>query len=138
MESETLSIVAKVLNTLIALIVLPIGLAYRRRPGVHIPIMLSAFAVDVVNVILVEVVARMHSSGAGAVEQGVRAFTGGEASFIQQFHIAVSVLCILGYVVAVVTGLKLHRRGILRRTHRANAAVFLLTRLLSYVTSFWM
>lgn len=138
MESETLSILAKVLNTLIALVVVPIGLALRRRPSLHIPIMLSAFAVDVVNVFLVEIVARIHTHGAGAVEQGIRAFTGGDMAFIQKFHIAVSVLCILGYIVAVVTGLKLHYRGILRRTHRANAAVFLVTRLLSYVTSFWM
>jgi len=50
----------------------------------------------------------------------------------------VSVLCILGYMVALGTGLRLLRRGKGRRAHRVNALVFIITRLSSYVTSFWM
>lgn len=120
----------------VGLIIIAAGLAYRFRPRVHIPVMLTAFALDVANVLLVEIYAR-KTAGRGAVEQGVSAFTGGGTA-LQQFHIVVSVLCILGYVVAAVTGTRLYRRGAGRRIHRANAVVFIVTRLSSFVTSFWM
>ena len=136
MDDESLGLLTRVLNTAM-LLVLAAGLAYRFRPRVHIPLMLTAFAGDLVNVFLVEVYSRRTSEGTGAVEKGIGAFAG-ESDFLSRFHIIVSVLCILGYMVALATGLRLLRRGTGRRAHRTNALVFIITRLSSYVTSFWM
>jgi len=136
LNPDTLSIAAKGLNTVIALLVLPFGLTQRHRPRVHIPVMLTAFVADVGNVLLVEYVARL-GHGKGAVEEGLDAFTGGGTS-LQRFHIIVSVASILGYAVAAITGSRLYRRGAGRNVHRANAVVFVFARYASYITSFWM
>ena len=136
LDIETLSILTRSLNTAMV-ILLAVGLALRFRPKAHIPIMLIAFAVDLGNVILVEVYARQKNEGVGAVEKGLATMIEGQA-LLPMVHITVSILCILGYVVAAITGTLLHRRGICRKAHRWNAAVFILNRLASYVTSFWM
>ena len=136
MNPETISTAAKVVNTAMVILI-AYGLTQRRRPKVHIPVMLTAFAVDLVNVLIVELVARAKHQGEGAVEAGLKAMSG-SGTFLEQFHIIVSVLCIVGYVVALVTGTRLYRRWVGRTAHRANAGVFVVTRLASYVTSFWM
>lgn len=136
MDLETLSIFTRAINTAMV-ILLAVGLALRFRPKAHIPIMLTAFTVDLGNVILVEVYARRKNEGVGAVEKGLATMVEGQA-LLPMIHITVSFLCILGYVVAAITGTLLYRRGIGRTAHRVNAAVFVLNRLASYVTSFWM
>jgi len=134
-DNATLSLIAKALNTF-GLFILAYGLSQRRRPRIHMPVMLTAFAIDVFNVILVEVLAR-SKEGKGAVEQATSVFTEGGTT-LQYVHIGTSFLCIVGYVVAVITGTRLWRRGVGRTAHRVNAAAFIVTRLVSYVTSFWM
>jgi hypothetical protein len=136
LELDTLSFLTRALNTAMVVLI-AIGLALRFRPRAHIPIMLVAFAVDLGNVILVEVYARRKNEGVGAVEKGLATMAEGQA-VLPMVHIAVSALCLLGYAVAVITGIRLYRRGTGRRVHRANAVVFIVTRLASYVTSFWM
>ncbi|MBI4604101.1 MAG: hypothetical protein HY721_19260 [Planctomycetes bacterium] len=135
--AESLSVVTKVVNTAMVLLI-AYGLWHRRRPRVHIPVMLTAFAVDLANVLAIELlISRSRTGGTGAVEQGITLFVRG-GPLLQQVHVAVSFLCVLGYVVAAVTGTRLWRTGKGRRLHRANALVFIATRLSSYVTSFWM
>ena len=131
---EWIPLTAKILNTVI-LLVLAFGLMMRFRPKIHVPVMVFCFIADVINVILVETFAR--SKGKGAVEQGIESFTEG-ATFLEQFHILVSTICILGYIVAVVTGIRLLKRRTGRTAHKVNAAIFVFTRVASYVTSFWM
>jgi uncharacterized membrane protein YozB (DUF420 family) len=131
---DWIPLASKTANTAM-LLVLAWGLWNRFRPRRHIPAMLLAFVVDLANVLVIEVYAR--SQGKGAVEQGIEQFTE-EGELMQQVHIAVSVLCILGYVVAVATGIRLQRSGKGRSVHRWNAGIFIATRLASYVTSFWM
>jgi len=140
MNDETLSLLTRSLNTAMVL-VLAVGLYFRYRPKVHMPLMLTAFAVDLANVLIIEL-------GRGAVGQATEAFAAGD--YFSQFHVAVSALSIAGYVVAVVTGVKLYRilttrapndparAQRLRRVHKFNAAIFVVTRLSSYATSFWM
>ena len=127
--------VAKVLNTA-ALLVIGYGISVRRKPSVHIPVMLCAFAADTINVLLVEIYAR-STKGAGAVEQ-TAGLLGGSGSMLQYVHVSTSVLCLVGYVVAIFTGRRLLKGVGGRGAHRVNAALFLATRLVSYVTSFWM
>ena len=143
MNDETLSLVTRSLNTAMVL-VLAVGLTLRYRPKVHMPLMLTAFVVDLVNVLILEL-------SRGAVGQATQAFTDG-ARFMQ-FHVLVSALSLVGYGVALVTGTKLYRASRsasasqgenpararrLRQVHKVNAAIFIFLRLASYVTSFWM
>ncbi len=104
------------------------GLHRRHERRVHIPIMLTCFALDVANVLFIEV-------GRGAVAKALDTATrGGE--WLLKVHIAFSVMSLLGYIVAAITGMKL-RKGIdVRKIHRWNGAIFLLNRVSNYVTSF--
>ena len=133
---EAISFITKAINTIIALGVIPYGLLRRRRPEVHIPVMLTAFAVDLANVILIEVTGWL-TRNQGAVGKAMETVAG-EGEFLQKLHIIVSALCIVGYIVAIVTGTRLRRTGRARRVHLANACVFLIMRIASYATSFWM
>lgn len=135
MTPTTIEIAIKVANTLV-MVLLAYGLCVRDRPRRHVPAMLIAFVADVILVLVVEVHARA-STGRGAVEQAGEAALGG-GTIIQYVHIPASLVCILCYIVAVVTGRRLFRTGQGRRAHRANAVVFLLSRVVSYGTSFWM
>lgn len=110
------------------LVLLATGLVHRHRPKVHVPIMLSCFVVDLANVVYIEV-------RRGAVAQTVGMLTQG-GRWVLGFHIAVSVLSLVGYMVAAVTGFRLLKRGRGRRAHRANAVAFLILRVLNYITSF--
>ena len=92
--------------------------------------MFTCFGIDVANVVYIEV-------RRGAVETAVRSFTGA-AELVLRFHILVSVLTVLCYLVAAATGLRLLYRGEGRRFHRANAVVFILARTANYVTSFYV
>ena len=68
--------------------------------------------------------------GAGAVEQGFRSLAEDPFSLLN-FHILVSTVCIVCYIVAVFTGRKLLKSGLQagRRAHKVNACVFIVTRL---------
>jgi len=104
------------------------GLWNRARPRIHIPVMVTCFVVDVLNVLVIEL-------SRGAVEKSIDEFSRGGVSLLG-FHIFVSVVALLAYGVAVVTGTRLYRKGVGRGFHRLNAAVFLVARLANYVTSF--
>jgi formate-dependent nitrite reductase membrane component NrfD len=112
------------------LVLLAYGLVHRHRPRIHIPVMVSAFAIDVANVIFIEV-------RRSAVEKALQSVTTG-GDWLLKFHIAVSLLSVAGYLVALFTGLRLYRRGEGRQIHRANAIVFIVNRVLNYLTSFYV
>ena len=112
------------------LVLLAFGIYHRHRPSLHIPTMLACFAIDVGNVIYIEV-------RRGAVEKTIStAGTAGE--WILKLHILVSVLSIVGYLVAVITGVRLLRKGRGRLAHRLNAVIFLSLRVTNYLTSFYV
>tara|TARA_B100000809_G_scaffold256560_1_gene296719 strand:- start:5058 stop:5393 length:336 start_codon:yes stop_codon:yes gene_type:complete len=98
-------------------------------------IMTTCFVVDLLNVILVEVAARgPGGESPGAVEQGLKSFWNDPVSLLN-FHIAVSVISIVCYIIAIRVGRRLFRTGEGRGLHRKNALVFIVTRLASFVTS---
>ena len=132
---EHLPLIAKIINTVV-LLLLAYGLAVRRKPQIHMKVMVTCFVVDVINVLIVEIGARA-GDGKGAVQQGVDSFIQHLFSLLN-FHILVSVACIVCYVIAVFTGRRLYRTGEGRSRHRKNAMVFIVTRLLSWLTSFFV
>ena len=91
MNEDTLSILARSLNTAMVL-VLAVGLKVRYRPKIHMPLMLTAFVVDLANVLIIEL-------GRGAVSQAMEAFETG--AYFEEFHVLVSAFSLVGYVVAV-------------------------------------
>ena len=131
---SSLVIVALAINVLVVA-GLAYGLSRRREPAIHMKVMTSCFVIDLLNVILVEVTARVtNEESQGAVEQGVRSFWNDPVSLLN-FHILVSVISIVCYIIAIRTGRRLFRTGEGRGTHRKNALVFIIARLASFVTS---
>ena len=131
---SSLVIVALAINVLVVA-GLAYGLSRRREPAIHMKVMTSCFVIDLLNVILVEVTARVtNEESQGAVEQGVRSFWNAPVSLLN-FHILVSVISIVCYIIAIRTGRRLVRTGEGRGTHRKNALVFIIARLASFVTS---
>lgn len=115
----------KIANSVV-LVAIAIGVHYRHRRRIHIPIMISCFVVDLSNLLVIELTR-------GAIEKTLQT-----DDWLLVFHVAVSVTFLLGYVIAVITGTRLHRTGRGRPIHRGNAAVFLLARVLNYITSFFV
>jgi type IV secretory pathway TrbL component len=107
-----------------------IGVTFRRRRRVHVPIMASACVIDIANVLIIEL-------GRGAVEKSLSTATTAR-DWVLKLHILVSVTCIVCYAIAIVTGTRLLRRGAGRAVHRRNAAVFLVCRTVNFITSFWV
>ncbi len=109
------------------LILLAVGLVYRREPALHIPLMLSAFGVDLGMVLWLEF-------NRAAVEQVVTGVTG-----LLAFHVVVSTLVMVLYMVLIWSGRRLwlgQERS--RGFHRTVAAIFIVGRLINYVTAFFV
>jgi formate-dependent nitrite reductase membrane component NrfD len=123
--------IASYLANAAVLALIAFGLYHRHRRRIHVPVMLTCLVVDVVNVIRIEL-------GRKAVEKALEtATTSGE--WLLKFHILVSTLCVVGYLVAAFTGWKLlHGLERYRRVHRGNMVFFLFTRVLNFLTSFYV
>jgi hypothetical protein len=106
---------------------LAFGLHWRRRPRIHVPIMLTCLAADLANVAWIEV-------RRAAVEKAMAAMTDA-APAVLRLHIAASLVAGIAYAVALATGLRLLGKRPGRRAHRANAAVLLTARAVNFVTS---
>lgn len=112
----------------LAVILALAGLANRSRPRVHIPLMLSAFAVDMSLVLYIEHNRRVIGMVAG---------TAGQMDAVLQIHVALSVAAVILYLVQIVLGLCLRLgREPLRAWHRRAGWTFLACRLGNYITSF--
>lgn len=133
MTAET----AKLISRIVASVVL-LGLAYglmrRRDRSIHIPVMLTCFAIDVANVLFIEL-SRVLRGEEGAVSKASSELATGVPSVLF-VHIVASILSVLGYIFATWSGNRLYRRARGRRLHRLNAWFFVGARLTNYVTSF--
>ena len=115
-----------ILSTVV-LVLIALGLKYRKVNRLHIPLMLSAFAIDVGMVLWLEF-NRM------AVEKVM-----GGVSGLLLFHVVVSIGVVILYVALISTGLKLFKKVTLSPTlHRNLAIAFIIGRLINYVTSFFV
>lgn len=104
-------------------IALIIGYVNRRRPRVHVPLMLAAFVVDLAMVVYIEL-ARDAIASAQA-KMGV----------VMIVHILISVAVLVLYVVQVVSGLA-NLRGRRSRRHGPAGKSLLVLRLGNLLTSF--
>lgn len=104
--------------------VLAAGLAFRRRPRVHVPLMLSAFALDLGSVLYLQVQRSAVQKAAGSPDA------------LLLVHIAFALGSLALYAALTVTGVRLLRTGQGRPAHKALAKAFLLCRTGTLVTSF--
>ena len=131
---SSLVLAALAINVLVV-VGLAYGLSRRREPAIHMKVMTCWFVIDLLNVMLVEGTARVtNEESLGAVEKGVKSFWNDPVSLLN-FHILVSVISIVCYIIAIRTGRRLFRTGEGRGVHRKNALVFIIARLASFVTS---
>lgn len=108
------------------LVLIAAGLAFRRRRKIHIPIMVSAFALDLGSVIFLQI--QRH-----AVQKAAS-----EPTTILMVHISFALATIVLYTAMAVTGTRLARKGVGRRTHKSLACVFLACRIGTWATSFFV
>ncbi len=112
------------LVSVLVCVILVIGVLKRRKPRVHIPLMVSAFLIDLTMVIYLEV-------RRGVVES----IPGREMTTLLIVHICLSTVVLILYGVQIATGLK-NARGNRRPWHRKAAVAFLITRFGNLITSF--
>jgi hypothetical protein len=112
----------------LVLVILAIGWYWRHRPRRHIPLMLSAFTIDVLLVLAIEI--NRH-----AVEKVLSP----SVDWFTVFHAAISLLVLLLYTAMTVLGVRIFRGNhTLRPIHGRLALVFVGFRLANYVTSFFV
>ncbi len=120
--------VYKSLATLV-LVIIAVGLLVRRRRTLHVPLMLSAFVIDMSMLVAIEVSRK-------AVENAVDAVADHRMPGILLFHIVVSSVLVVCYFFMLWSGYRLLRRGVGRRRHFVGACAFLICRAINYITSF--
>lgn len=108
------------------LAVIAAGLAFRRKPRIHIPLMLSAFALDLGSVVFLQL--QRHAVQKAATKP----------TPILMVHIAFAFSALVLYAAMTFTGSRLARTGNGRGAHRAGAAIFLACRLGTWATSFFV
>lgn len=112
----------------VVLLILAIGIWQRRNRKVHIPLMISAFTLDVLLVLIIEI--QRH-----AVEKLVAQ----ELSPFTMFHAGISLLVLLLYGAMGYTGYQLAKNNApFRPWHRSFSIAFVGLRLTNYVTSFFV
>jgi len=113
----------KLLSVGVCLLIV-IGVVNRRRRRVHIPLMLSAFLIDLGIVLYLEI-------RRGVVES----IPGRPMTPLLIFHLCLSVTVLVLYGVQIYTGIQ-NAKGRRSRWHRRAAMMFLFTRFGNLVTSF--
>lgn len=103
-----------------------IGIYYRKNRKRHVPIMLTAFSVDVVMLLYIELTRNAIKTSLHAPHPFVT------------FHVGISVILMILYLIQIWTGFKLYRSGTMRSTHRKMAVAFVVFRLANLVTSFYV
>lgn len=112
-------------------IILVVGFAYRRRRKVHVPLMLSAFAIDMGLVAYIEFNRKAIKTAQSIITSDANAGPGP----LMTIHIIMSVIVVLLYFWQIYTGIgKL--RGRRNASHPYTGITFLLLRFGNLVTSF--
>ncbi len=115
--------ISPLISTLV-LVLIGTGVAFRRRPSVHWPLMLTAFALDLGLVVYLEVSRRAVETAATSIHPLV------------WFHAAISLSVLFLWCVMLRLGWRMLRAGArVQSTHRRVAVVFATFRLLNYGTS---
>jgi len=113
----------KVLSVFVC-VLLVVGVLNRRRRNVHIPLMVSAFLIDVGMVLYLEI--RRHV---------IESIPGRPMTPLLIVHISLSTVVLICYGLQIYSGIQ-NAKGRRRPWHRKSAVAFLITRFGNLITSF--
>jgi hypothetical protein len=111
------------LASILAVVLILAGLTQRRKKHVHIPLMLTAFLIDISIVVAIE------------LTRGAVASARAKMGPLMVVHIIISVLVLVLYAVQIVSGVR-KARGRPGRWHGYTGISFVLLRLGNLVTSY--
>lgn len=102
------------------------GIYFRKNKKLHVPIMLTALGLDVAMVLYIEL-----------TRHAIKTSLHPPHPFVT-FHVIISVIVMILYLVQVWSGIKLYRGDATRPLHRKIAALFIIFRLGNLLTSFYV
>jgi uncharacterized membrane protein YozB (DUF420 family) len=130
-----LTTVAYVLATL-AIILIVAGLFFASDRRRHVPLMLGAFAADMVGLVIVEVVLPVVHERQDPVS-GI--ISGARAGPMRLIHAALATAALVGYLLQIWSGRRLMKADRSKLGfHRQTARWFVLTRFAAYVTMYFV
>ncbi|MBI2608741.1 MAG: hypothetical protein HYW47_03980 [Deltaproteobacteria bacterium] len=109
------------------LVLIFVGVSFKRKPKIHVPIMISCLVLDLSAVLYLEIT---RNAVMEAIEHA--------PEFLMQIHLVFAVTTLVGYGVAATTGTLLLKGKRVRHIHKTNAVIFLLARIGVFITSFWV
>ena len=105
-----------------------IGVSQKATPKRHIPLMLTSFLLDMASVLYLEFTENVIFEAYKRAPQ-----------HIMQIHLFFAISTLLGYFIAIPTGVLLFKgRKKLRKFHKLNAMIFLIARTGVLITSYWV
>ncbi len=102
------------------------GIYHRHNRKRHVPLMLTAFGLDMLMVLYIELTR-------DAINEAIHP----PHPFVT-FHVVISVLVVVLYLTQLFSGLKLLKFGTHRRFHKISAAAFIVMRLANLITSLFV
>lgn len=118
-------------STLVVFLIF-LGWKFRKRAEIHIPLMASAFVLDLGLLLYIEFTRH-------AIETIRVDIVSAADEKLLYFHVLVSAIMLVLYFIQIGTGIRLARgHAVSRAFHRNSGYAFILCRLLNYVTSFFV
>ncbi len=112
----------------VVLLIIAVGILFRKNRKVHIPLMLLAFVCDMSLVLYIEFTRK-------AVEQVIS----GLPPSLLAFHVTTSIIVVLLYLALIVSGIQIVKGKTDRQLwHRRLATAFLIGRMINFVTSLYI
>jgi len=120
----------------LAVVLIAAGLAMASNRNRHVPLMLGAFAADMVGLLIVELVIPLSEGKTDPVSTLAQ---GGEGMGIRWVHASFATLSVVGYILQIRSGRRIMKGDQAALVgHRKVAKAFVVVRLLAYVTMFML
>lgn len=114
------------------LVLIALGWKFRHRAKLHIAFMATAFCIDFVLLLYIELSRHAIAHVSNSVSTA-------QSDNLLYFHVTVSALTLVLYIVQITSGIKLFKGWLPgRKFHQRAAMMFITCRLLNYVTSFFI
>jgi uncharacterized membrane protein YozB (DUF420 family) len=124
-----------ILFSTMVLLLIAFGLINRHKRKIHVPVMATAFAIDLSLVLVIEI-----------QRQAIENIVINQHNSFTWFHVIISTIVLVLYIVLAVTGYKMSKlvsgpmfyQTQLVQTHKITSIVFIVLRLTNYMTSLFM
>lgn len=109
------------------LLLIFVGVLFRRQRNIHVPMMVSSCVLDLASVLYLELTR-------GVIGEAIEKIS----SNMMQMHLVFASLTLIGYGIAIYTGRRILKGDSIYKIHRTNAILFLIARSGVFVTSFFV